>query len=81
MSSGRTRRRRAWLYAALAGLYLLHNDLFLWDDPRSVLGLPAGLLYHLGYCLAASALMAALVRWAWPLRGDGGPLDRDHGGG
>lgn len=67
----RTRRGeailRTWLYAALAVLYLLHNDLWLWSDGRIVAGLPVGLLYHALYCLAAAALLAATVRWAWPL--------------
>lgn len=52
-------RRLAWV--ALALLYLLHNDLWLWDDGRLALGLPVGLLYHVGYCLAAAALMAFLL--------------------
>ncbi len=67
---------RAWLFAALALLYLLHNDLWLWHDGSFVFGLPAGLTYHVGYCLATAALMAALVRWAWPTdleAGDEGP--------
>ncbi len=55
------------LYAALVFLYLLHNDLWLWHDGGLVLGLPSGLAYHLGYCLATAALMAMLVRWAWPV--------------
>ncbi len=54
------------LYAALVVLYLLHNDLWLWHDGRLVLGLPAGLTYHVGYCLATAGLLAMLVRWAWP---------------
>ena len=54
----------AWI--AIAVFYLLHNDLWLWDDPRRVLGLPVGLAYHVGYCLASSALMAVLVRRAFP---------------
>jgi uncharacterized oligopeptide transporter (OPT) family protein len=57
---------KKWFYAALAVLYLLHNDLWLWNDGRIVAGLPVGLLYHLVYCLAAAALLAAVVRWAWP---------------
>jgi hypothetical protein len=64
-------RRGGWLrpllYAALAALYLLHNDLWLWNDPRRILGLPVGLAYHLGFCLACSLLMELLVRFAWPL--------------
>ena len=61
--------RRLWatlLYAALAALYLLHNDLWLWNDPRLLLGLPVGLLYHLGFCVAASAVLALLVTRVWP---------------
>ena len=61
--------RRLWatlLYAALAALYLLHNDLWLWNDRRLVLGLPIGLAYHLGFCVAASAVLTLLVVLAWP---------------
>ena len=57
--------RRA-LYAALIGLLVLHNDFWLWDDSRRILGLPLGLVYHILYCVAASALMALMVRFAWP---------------
>jgi uncharacterized oligopeptide transporter (OPT) family protein len=54
------------LYAALATLYLLHNDLWLWNDPSLVLGLPVGLVYHVVFCLATSAVLALLVTYAWP---------------
>jgi hypothetical protein len=57
---------RAVLYAALVIVYLLHNDLWFWNDAREVLGLPVGLAYHIVYCLAAAGLMALLVRFAWP---------------
>lgn len=57
---------RALLYAALAALYVLHNDLWLWNDPRLVLGLPVGLVYHIGFCVAAAAVLALLVIVAWP---------------
>lgn len=62
-------RRRGWplaIYAALAALYVLHNDLWLWNDPRLLLGLPIGLVYHVGFCVAASAVLALLVVFAWP---------------
>ena len=62
--SPETARRAA--YGGLAALYLLHNDFWLWDDGRLVLGLPVGLAYHVGYCIAAAALMTLLVRRAWP---------------
>ena len=57
---------RRLLYLGLLVLYLLHNDLWLWDDARLVLGLPIGLLYHIGFCLAAAVLMTLLVQFAWP---------------
>ena len=57
---------RALLYAALVLLYAFHQDLWLWDDPRIVLGLPVGLTYHVLYCLVAALLLALVVRFAWP---------------
>lgn len=56
------------LAAATITLYLLHQDTWLWREARPlVFGfLPAGLAYHAAYTLGAAALMAALVRWAWP---------------
>jgi hypothetical protein len=65
------RRRPVWLYLALAALVVLHHDFWLWAEPRLVLGLPAGLLYHALYCVAAAALMALAVRRAWPPPGVG----------
>jgi hypothetical protein len=61
--------RRGWtlaIYVALAALYALHNDLWLWNDPRLLLGLPIGLVYHIGFCIAASAVLGLLVVFAWP---------------
>lgn len=55
------------LYAALAALYVLHNDLWLWNDSRLWLGLPAGLVYHIGFCVAVSAVLALVVTLTWPL--------------
>ena len=60
------RARRALLFAGIPLLALLHNDVWLWDDPRFLLGLPVGLLYHIAFCVAATALMTLLVRFAWP---------------
>lgn len=54
------------LYLAIFGLYLLHNDLWLWDDSSLLMGLPIGLLYHIGFCFAAAALMTLLVTYSWP---------------
>jgi hypothetical protein len=60
------RRLRLPLYAALLLLFLLRHDLWLWDDPRLVLGLPVGLTYHLGYSLVTALVMLVLVTLAWP---------------
>ena len=65
------RRSRNAVYLLLGILYLLHNDLWLWDDGRLLAGLPAGLVYHVGFCAAASGLLYLLVTRAWP-----GHLDR-----
>ena len=62
-------KRPGWrvpLYAALVVLYLLHNDLWLWDDPRLVLGLPVGLAYHVAFCIATAVVLTLLVLYAWP---------------
>ena len=66
--------RSLLLYAALVLLYLLHNDLWLWNDPRLVLGLPAGLAYHIGFCVVTSVVLTLLVVHAWPEH-----LDRETG--
>lgn len=57
---------RGLLYAALALMILLHNDLWFYDDGSLVLGLPVGLAYHIGYCVASSLLMLLFVKLAWP---------------
>ena len=56
------------LAAAIAALYVLHQDFWFWRTATPlVFGfLPVGLAYHGAYCLAASALMWALTRLAWP---------------
>ncbi|HEV3455911.1 MAG TPA: hypothetical protein VHG32_05090 [Thermoanaerobaculia bacterium] len=71
--------RRQWatlLYAALAALYVLHNDVWLWNDSRLWLGLPAGLVYHIGFCVVTSAVLGLMVVYAWP---PGVPLSGGQG--
>jgi hypothetical protein len=60
--------KKASLTAAVVTLLALHQDFWFWREARPLLlgFLPAGLWYHMFYCLAASAVMAALVKWAWP---------------
>lgn len=57
---------RRILYAALIVFFFLHNDLWYWDNPRLIFGLPVGLLYHIVYCMVAALLMYLLVTHAWP---------------
>lgn len=57
------RRNNLWVWIALAILFVLHNDLWLWNDPTLVFGLPVGLTYHLGYCLAAAIVFGLIVRF------------------
>jgi hypothetical protein len=47
---------------------MLHQDWWNWKriDPRFLGFLPIGLVYHAGYCLAASLTCWLLVRHAWP---------------
>ena len=56
------------LATSVVALYLLHQDFWFWRDARPlVVGvLPIGLFYHAVYCLACTALMWALVKFAWP---------------
>ena len=60
--------KRALLVFLTLLLYALHQDFWLWRQARPLLFgfLPVGLVYHVGYSVAAAALLGALVRWAWP---------------
>lgn len=71
--------RSLLLYAALVVLYLLHNDLWLWDDSSLVFGLPAGLAYHIGFAVASSVVLTLLVIHAWPDHLDREAGDRETG--
>jgi hypothetical protein len=66
---------RVGLIAVIAGVYLLHQDTWLWGQPRPLAFgfLPPGLTYHAAYCLAVAGLMWLLTRLAWP-----GGLDDDR---
>jgi hypothetical protein len=61
--------KRSWkgpLYTALFLLFLLHNDIWWWDDPAPFLGLPVGLAWHVALCGAASLVFFLITRKAWP---------------
>src|SRR5215510_6916106 len=56
------------LAAAVVLLYVLHQDFWYWRDARPLLFgfLPIGLFYHAVFTLLVSAVMWALVKYAWP---------------
>jgi hypothetical protein len=60
--------KQATLTVLVVTLLILHQDFWFWREARPLLFgfLPVGLWYHMLYCGAASAMMAALVKWAWP---------------
>ncbi|MGE0128324.1 MAG: hypothetical protein AB7U82_09615 [Blastocatellales bacterium] len=60
--------KRLSLVIAVVALYLLHQDFWFWRAAQPlILGfLPIGLFYHVCYTLVISALMWALVKYAWP---------------
>jgi hypothetical protein len=62
------RATRIVLATALVLLYVLHQDFWNWRRALPlVFGfVPIGLFYPVCYSLAAVALMALLVRYAWP---------------
>jgi Protein of unknown function (DUF3311) len=58
-----------WVAAtAVALLYVLHQDVWYWNDARPlVFGfLPVGLFYHAAFTIACSAVLWLLVTVAWP---------------
>ena len=59
---------RLGLALAIAAVYALHQDVWLWRDARPlVFGfLPIGLAYHAAYRLAVALLLWLLTRLAWP---------------
>ena len=59
---------RILLAAAVAALYLAHQDFWFWRSARPLAFgfLPVGLAYHALYCIAAAILMWVLTAVAWP---------------
>ena len=56
------------LVLAVIVLYALHQDVWFWRTARPLLFgiVPIGLVYHAGFSVAASLLMLAFVKFAWP---------------
>ena len=60
--------KKLLLFLLIVAVYVLHQDLWNWrqSDPLIFGFLPIGLAYHAAYAVAASVLMAVLVKTAWP---------------
>ena len=60
--------KRILLVAAVAALYVLHQDFWNWRTPYPIVFgfVPIGLFYHACFAAAASLLMWLLVTFAWP---------------
>jgi hypothetical protein len=72
--------KRALLVLAVAALYVLHQDVWLWRTARPlVFGfVPIGLFYHAAFSVAASLLMWLLVAHAWPSHLERSAGERDE---
>ena len=56
-------KRRA-AFAALFVLFLAIYDVWFWQDPHLLFGLPIGLTYHIIIALAAVGVLTLVVRYA-----------------
>jgi hypothetical protein len=56
------------LFLLIVAVYAAHQDLWNWSKPEPMIFgfLPAGLAYQSAYSIACAALMAILVKTAWP---------------
>ena len=56
------------LTVMVAAIYILHQDFWNWRKAEPLIFgfLPIGLAYQAGYSILAAAMMAVLVRVAWP---------------
>ena len=58
---------KPWVWLGVLGLFVLHQDLWLWSDATLWVGpLPAGLAYHAGYSIVVGLFWLLVVRFAWP---------------
>jgi hypothetical protein len=60
--------KNLFLTALVVAVYVLHQDFWNWKKAEPLIFgfLPIGLAYQAGYSILAAALMAVLVRTAWP---------------
>jgi hypothetical protein len=60
--------KRLLLFLFILAVYAAHQDSWNWakSDPLVFGFLPPGLAYHAAYSIATAAMMAVLVKVAWP---------------
>ena len=55
-----------FVLAVLVSLAWLHHDWWFWEEPFTLLGIPAGLGYHVAFSFVTAAAWALAVYKAWP---------------
>jgi hypothetical protein len=60
--------KKLLLFLLIVAVYVAHQDFWNWGkaDPMLFGFLPAGLAYHAAFSIACAAMMAILVKTAWP---------------
>ena len=60
--------KKLLLFLLIVAVYAAHQDIWNWDKPEPMIFgfLPAGLAYHAAFSIACAAMMAILVKTAWP---------------
>ncbi len=56
-----------WVAVILMATYVAHVDFGLGHITDRYWGIPISLWYHIAYCALVMAVMAWLVKYAWPL--------------
>lgn len=68
------------IWIGIAGLLLLHQDFWFWDDASLWFGfMPVGMAYHVGISLAAAILWWLATKFCWPEGAEPGSSS-DEGG-
>jgi len=62
-----TPMKKVLLILMVLTVYVLHQDFWNWLNAHAIFGfIPVGLAYHAGFSVLCAAMMAVLVKCAWP---------------
>ena len=65
--SSLSKSKSCFLFGGIIVLMILHQDFWLWEDSRLVMGfLPVGLFYHICFSIVAALFFALVVKYCWP---------------